>query len=195
LSWKFKQTKLHCENIVWLKSNLNFCKLCFIQAIGYNYGVATITNTIATSGAPASIAIVPDRSTILDDGQDVSVVTVEVIDAQGRVVPTATNSIHFTVTGGSILGVGNGNPSSHEADKAVQRSVFNGLAEVIVQSATEAGPIKLTATSSGLVPTSSLGSPAPACIHSGPPARGRKPTRWRRASRHRPAEPCVAVRR
>ncbi len=61
-------------------------------------------------------------------------VTVEVLDAQGRVVPTATNLINFTVSGGNIIGVGNGDPSSHEADKASQRSVFNGLAEVIVQS-------------------------------------------------------------
>ena len=35
---------------------------------------------------------------------------------------------------GTIIGVGDGDPSSHEADKASQRSVFNGLAQVIVQS-------------------------------------------------------------
>ncbi len=105
-----------------------------------------LTNTIATTGAPAAIALLPDRSTILADGRDVSVVTVEVLDAQGRVVPTATNEINFTVSGGAILGVGNGDPSSHEADKASQRSVFNGLAEVIVQSADQPGTITLTAS-------------------------------------------------
>jgi beta-galactosidase len=121
-----------------------------IQAIGYNNGIATITNTVVTTGAPAAIALLPDRQTIRADGRDVSVVTVEVLDAQGRVVPTATNLINFTVTGASILGVGNGNPSSHEADQAAQRSVFNGLAEVLVQSAAQLGSITLTATSSGL---------------------------------------------
>ncbi len=49
-----------------------------------------------------------------------------------------------------ILGVGNGDPSSHEPDKASSRSVFNGLAQVLVQSASEPGPIALTATSPGL---------------------------------------------
>ena len=124
-----------------------------LQAIGYNNGVAVITNTIVTTGAPAQIALWPDRSTILADGQDVSVVTVAVLDSQGLVVPTATNEINFSITGGTILGVGNGNPSSHEADKASQRAVFNGLAEVIIQSANQTGSITLTATSTGLTST------------------------------------------
>jgi hypothetical protein len=127
-----------------------------LQAIGYNNNVAVITNTVVTTGTPAAIALVPDRSTILDDGLDVSVVTVEVLDAQGRVVPTATNNINFSITGGTIIGVGNGNPSSHEPDQMTnqwQRQVFNGLAEVIVQSTNQPGSIVLTATSSGLTST------------------------------------------
>ncbi len=124
-----------------------------LQAIGYNNGMAVITNTVVTTGAPASVALVPDRSTILADGRDVSVVAVEVLDAQGNVVPTATNNVVFTINGGAIIGVGNGNPSSHEADKASQRMVFNGLAEVIVQSTNQPGSIVLTATSPGLTST------------------------------------------
>ena len=124
-----------------------------LQAIGYNNGLAVITNTVVTTGTPAAIALWPDRSTILADGQDVSVVTVAVLDSRGLVVPTATNEINFSITGGAILGVGNGNPSSHEADKASQRAVFNGLAEVIIQSANQTGSITLTATSAGLIST------------------------------------------
>jgi len=122
-----------------------------LQAIGYNNGVAVITNTVVTTGTPAAIALWPDRSSILADGQDVSVVTVAVLDSQGRVVPTATNLITFTVSGGAILGVGNGDPSSHEADKgSSQRSVFNGRAEVIIQSTDQPGAITLTGNSTGL---------------------------------------------
>jgi beta-galactosidase len=124
-----------------------------IQAIGYSQGAAAITNTVATTGAPAAIALWPDRSTILADGKDVSVVTVAVLDAQGRVVPTADNLINFTVGSGAIIGVGNGNPSSHDADKASHRTAFNGLAEVIVQSTNAPGSITLTATSTGLAST------------------------------------------
>jgi beta-galactosidase len=124
-----------------------------IQAIGYNSGVAVTTNTVVTTGTPAQVALWPDRSTILADGRDVSVVTVAILDAQGNIVPTAGNTVVFAVSGGNIIGVGNGNPSSHEADKASQRAVFSGLAEVIVQSMNQSGPITLTATSAGLVST------------------------------------------
>jgi beta-galactosidase len=125
-----------------------------IQAIGYSQSVAVITNTVVTIGVSAAIALRPDRSTILADGHDVSVVTVAVLDSQGNVVPIATNLINFTVSGGgAIIGVGNGNPSSHDADKASQRTAFNGLVEVIVQSTNTPGSITLTATSTGLTST------------------------------------------
>jgi len=125
-----------------------------IQAIGYNQGVAVIKDTIVTAGAPAVLALWPDRSAILADGHDVSVVTVAVLDSQGNLVPTATNLVNFTVRGGgAIIGVGNGNPSSHDADKGSQRTAFGGLAEVIVQSTNTPGAITLTATSLGLAST------------------------------------------
>ncbi len=127
-----------------------------LQAIGYNFGMAVITNTVSTTGVPATIALIPDRSTILADGRDVSVVAVQIHDPQGNVVPTATNLVNFNITGGSIIGVANGDPSSHQADKASnQRSAFNGLAEVLVQSSVEPGPINLTATAVGL-PSNSI---------------------------------------
>jgi beta-galactosidase len=48
------------------------------------------------------------------------------------------------------LGVGNGDPSCHEPDHATERSAFNGLAMVLVQSRAQAGEIRLTATAPGL---------------------------------------------
>ena len=72
---------------------------------------------VETTGAPAAVRLTPDRSTINADGEDVSVFTVAVTDAQGRVVPVAANLIHFELSGpGKILGVGNGDPSCHEPD-------------------------------------------------------------------------------
>ena len=104
-----------------------------------------------TTGAPAAIALGLDRSTIHADGEDVSLVKVSIVDAEGRTVPTAANDVQFRLEGpGEIIGVGNGDPSSHEADKSIQRSAFNGLALVIVQAAKEPGVIQLTAESPGL---------------------------------------------
>jgi beta-galactosidase len=125
-----------------------------LKGIGYRNGRAVITNTVETTGTPAKIALWPDRSTILADGRDVSVVTVAVLDSSNRVVPIATNLVNFTITGGAIIGVGNGDPSCHEADKgSSQRSVFNGYAQVIVQSTNQIGSIVLGATATGLTST------------------------------------------
>jgi len=110
-----------------------------------------IEAVVETTGDPATLRLTPDRSTLAADNADLAVVNVAVVDAQGRVVPVADNKVAFTVTGPAmIIGVGNGDPSSHEPDKASSRSVFNGLAQVLVQSASTPGPITLTATSPGL---------------------------------------------
>ena len=71
--------------------------------------------------------------------------------ALGCTVPIATNAVTFNLTGpGRLLGVGNGNPTSHEPDKAKQRSAFNGLCLAIIQSARAPGAIRIQADSSGL---------------------------------------------
>jgi beta-galactosidase len=86
-------------------------------------------------------------------------------DTQNRVVPVATNLVDFELEGpGKILGVGNGDPSCHEPDRASERSAFNGNCMAIVQSKrAEAGTIAVTVTSAGLesatVPVSSETAP------------------------------------
>ena len=86
------------------------------------------------------------------DGRDALPVTVQAIDAQGRVVPTANLPVTFEVVGpGTIIGLGNGDPNCHEPEQGNNRSLFNGLAQVIVQSAQgTSGQIKLRATAAGL---------------------------------------------
>jgi len=88
-----------------------------LSAKGYNGGQLVAEQKVETTGAAAAVQLTPDRSAINADGADVSVVTVAIADAQGRVVPTAGNKISFTLEGaGKIIGVGNGDPSCHEPD-------------------------------------------------------------------------------
>jgi len=88
-----------------------------LSARGYKAGRLVAETKIETAGAPAAVALVPDRSTINADGEDLSVVTVSVTDSQGRVVPVAANLIDFDLSSpGKIIGVGNGDPSCHEPD-------------------------------------------------------------------------------
>jgi beta-galactosidase len=127
-----------------------------LEARGFKGGRVVATTKVETTGPAAKVALAPDRSRISADGEDVSLMTVSITDAQGRVVPTADNEVSFKVSGGRIIGVGNGDPSSHEADKASRRKAFNGLCMVIVQSSTDAGPIRLTATSPGIEPATAV---------------------------------------
>lgn len=151
-----------------------------LVARGYKNGKQIAEDSRETTGVPAQIKLVPDRASIIADAQDVSVITVSVLDSQKRIVPIADNEITFEIDGpGKIIGVGNGDPSSHEPDKPpaqlydshgtlvsvtdrvaqsslnasqplVTRKVFNGLAQIIVQSENRAGEIRVSARSNGL---------------------------------------------
>jgi beta-galactosidase len=92
-----------------------------LEARGYRSGKVVATTRVETTGAPAAIQLVPDRALLAADGADVAVVSVKVLDAQGRVVPTADNDVHFEIQGpGRIIGVGNGDPGSHEPDRNIE---------------------------------------------------------------------------
>jgi beta-galactosidase len=114
-----------------------------------------LTTKLETTGQPASIVLTPDRIKIKADGEDVSVINVTVLDEKGREVADGGNLINFELRGsGKIIGVGNGDPSSHEADKCPEgkykRRLFNGKCQLIVQSGRISGTIEVVASSGGL---------------------------------------------
>ncbi|HEY3372825.1 MAG TPA: beta-galactosidase GalB [Prolixibacteraceae bacterium] len=122
-----------------------------LKAISRTAGKEVLVKEIKTAGAAAKLVATADRSTIKSDGNDLSFITVEVTDENGVMVPDADQLVEFKVEGpGSIVGVDNGDPVSHESFKAPQRKAFHGKCLVVVQSNGKAGIIKLTATSAGL---------------------------------------------
>src|SRR6185437_6021404 len=122
-----------------------------IEARGFKDGKPALTGKRETAGAATTIRLTADRKEINADGEDVAVLSVEALDNQSRLVPIAQNLIYFKISGeGALIGVGNGNPNCQESDKRPLRSLFNGLAQVIVQSTKNAGAIEITAESSGL---------------------------------------------
>jgi len=122
-----------------------------LEARGFRGGAQVLVDTRETTGPLARIVLRPDRAKIGADGADVAVVVAAVVDAEGRTVPTASNAITFEVTGpGKLLGVGNGDPSSHESDLGPSRRAFNGLCMAIVQAGQVDGVLRVHATSNGL---------------------------------------------
>jgi beta-galactosidase len=123
-----------------------------IEARASKGGKVVLIDKRETAGAAAKIVAVADRTKIAADGQDLAVINVSIVDAQGRLVPLADNKVTWSVSGpGSVIGVGNGDPSCHEPDRASERSAFNGLCMAIVQSRRgETGALIVTVTSQGL---------------------------------------------
>ncbi len=122
-----------------------------IEARGTKDGKIVLTEKRETTGAPAKLVIRPDRQKIPADGEDLSVLVVEVHDAQGRIMPVASNEVTFEISGaGKLIGVGNGDPSCHESDKGNKRSTFNGLCMAFVQASKQPGEIRVVASASGL---------------------------------------------
>ena len=129
-----------------------------LDAHGYKNGKVAATTVVETTGAPVKLVLMTDRKSINADGEDVAVINVSAVDAQGRQVPTAKNLVKFEIQRGTIIGVGNGDSSCHEADKGSERSLFNGLAQVIVQTENprrtiqtrNPSAIQLTASADGL---------------------------------------------
>lgn len=120
----------------------------YIEARGFKNGKLVLTERHETTGAPATIQLSADRIKINADGEDIAILKVEVLDSKGRAVPTANNRIAFEVLGaGKLIGVGNGDPNCLESDQASQRSLFNGLAQALVQSSKQPGPIIVQASS------------------------------------------------
>jgi beta-galactosidase len=117
-----------------------------LEARGTKDGKVVLTEKRETTGDPETIRLTPDRTEINADGEDICVLRVEVLDKAGRPVPTADVPILFKVTGeGELIGVGNGDPNCQESDKEAKRSLFNGLAQVIVQGTRTPGTITVEA--------------------------------------------------
>ena len=134
-----------------------------LVAKGFVNGTSTVSEQVETTGAPAKVALLADRSQLNADGEDVAVITVQLNDLKNRWVPTANKEIVFTLSGqGKIIGVGNGDPASHAPEQFVstasnptpqwKRDTFNGLAQIIVKTTKQAGEITLTASSEGVTP-------------------------------------------
>jgi len=92
-----------------------------LTARGYKGGKLVASETVATTGDGSAVRLAVDRARIRADGDDVAVVRVSVVDREGRVVPTANQRIKFEVSGPvRLIGMGNGDPGSHEADKPAE---------------------------------------------------------------------------
>jgi len=125
-----------------------------LEAVAYKKG-KRITTKVETTGQASEVVVTPYKTTMLADGKDAAVINITAVDKQGREVPDANNLVTFSLNGDAkIIGLGNGDPSSHEPDKIFdgnwQRHLFNGKCQVIIQAGKTPGAIRFEAKSEGL---------------------------------------------
>lgn len=119
-----------------------------LSMTGYRDGIAVCTDSVKTSEKAAKLLITPHKDFAYSD--DAVAVNVCAVDENGIVVPYADNLVSFAVNGGTVIGVGNGDPNSHEKDKAEKRCLFNGKCQAIVVPSNDANEMKITAAADGL---------------------------------------------
>jgi len=123
-----------------------------LKVVAYKQGKEWAIDVMKTTGAPAKLLAKADRSTIAADGQDLSFVTVKIVDKGDVLVPRANNRVQFSIDGpGEIVATDNGDPTNFESFQSRQRDAFNGLCLAIVRAKPDqTGTIVLKAESAGL---------------------------------------------
>ncbi len=139
-----------------------------LRVIGKRAGQVIAQEEIKTAGAPASIALQLDKTTLDSAAPGVAQVEMRILDADGTLVPTADNSISLSIQGpAKLIGFDNGDQSSHDSYQAAMRPAFNGMALAILQASPSAGHVKVTAQAEGLKEATvefnvTAGTPVPA---------------------------------
>ena len=124
-----------------------------LEAIGYDDGKKVNQAVLNIASAPVAIKLSADRTQLKGDNQDLSYITVELVDKGGNINPRAENLLHFKVSGPAIIaGVGNADPMGTESYQLPQRKGWRGKCMVILKTTVKPGPITLTARADGITP-------------------------------------------
>ena len=92
-----------------------------------------------------------DHSKLKADGQDLAFITIEILDKDGRLNPTAANELTATVSGPATLAAF-GNADIKDCDRytdAVQKA-WKGRALLVVRSTPKRGRVTVTVQGKGL---------------------------------------------
>ena len=106
-----------------------------LKVVAYDYdGTPKAEQTVRTAGAPARIVLKADRSSISSEGEDLTFVTVSLVDKDGTPCPTATNTMSYTVTGAAKFRAAcNGDATSLVPFNSTAMPLFSGQLVVVVE--------------------------------------------------------------
>jgi beta-galactosidase len=127
-----------------------------LRTVALRDGKVVAQQRLTTTGPAARLRLVPDRSSLHADGEDLAFVQVEAVDAQGSPVFDASQDIHFSVSGpATILAAGNADQQDSSSYQGKARKLYQGRALVVLRTTTHAGDIRLHVDAAGLDSASS----------------------------------------
>ena len=122
-----------------------------LEAVSLKNGKVIATKVLRTVGPAKKIKLTVDRSTISSDRNDLAYVTLEITDASGNILPDASNTVQFELTGpGELAAVGSGVPNIMESFQQSKHSTWHGRCLAIIRPKGNSGKITLKAESEGL---------------------------------------------
>ncbi len=124
-----------------------------LKATALNNGEVVAVKELKTTGTPAKVKLITDRSEIKASRNDLSYVQIEIIDNQGDVIPDAAIPVRLSVSGvGEIAGSGNANPTDMESFNNPVCKTFHGKALAILRPIEnhKSGTITFMAEADGL---------------------------------------------
>jgi beta-galactosidase len=122
-----------------------------LKAVGMRGDRSVAESVLTTTGKPVRLRLTADRTALQANGQDLSFIAVEAVDADGRLEQDADQEVQFAISGpGAIAAVGNGDGQDTGSYQSDRRKLFQGRALVVVRTSRQGGQIHLTGTASGL---------------------------------------------
>lgn len=122
-----------------------------LRAEARTNGKVVATEILKTAGDPYKIVLIPHKTSISNNGDDVSYVKAVVTDENGERSPDADHLIEFEIEGaGKIIATDSGDVNSHEPYRTKERSAYRGVCFAVVQANKDIGVIKITARAEGL---------------------------------------------
>ena len=122
-----------------------------LEAVSYKNGTEVSRDRVETAGEAAGVRISLEKSELCADGQALAYAGIEVVDAQGRLVPDAEIKMSASVEGAATLqGFGSGNPCTEENYTSGSFTSYKGRLTAIVRAGYEQGEAVLTVKTENL---------------------------------------------
>ena len=158
---KAKEVKLYLnDQLIGTKAVSEDTEYKAVFSVPYEPGVlraeaSGMAILLGTAGEPASLRLTPDRRVITADGQDLSFITVEVVDKYGWPCPDAAIPCEASVKGeGSLLAFASADLKDREPYTSSKVTTWKGRALLVVRSTEKKGKAQIRIKST--LPTATI---------------------------------------